>query len=68
MRPDLIFFILVAIVIGAGYSLSKQPRRFLLALALMSTPWQGGLWMSFLMVDLRLVYILLIIIVVHIIC
>jgi len=66
MRPDLIFFILVAIVIGAGYSLSKQPRRFLLALALMSTPWQGGLWMSFLMVDLRLVYILLIIIVVHI--
>lgn len=66
MRSDLIFFILVAIVIGIGLAVSKRPRRFLLAFALISIPWQGGLWMSFLMVDLRLVYILLIVVFIHI--
>lgn len=66
MRPDLIFFALVAIVIGLGLALSKRPRHFLLAFALISIPWQGGIWISFLMVDLRLVYILLIVIVIHI--
>jgi len=66
MRSDLIFFVFVAIVIGIGLAVSKRPRHFLLAFALISIPWQGGLWMSFLKVDLRLVYILLIIIFIHI--
>ena len=66
MRSDLIFFILVAIVIGIGYAVSKRPRHFLLAFALISIPWQGGVWMSFLMVDIRLVYILIILIIIHI--
>jgi len=66
MRPDLIFFILVAIVIGLAMVFSKRPRHFLLAFALIAIPWQGGLWISFLMVDLRLVYILLVMIVIHI--
>ena len=66
MRPDLIYFILVAIVIGIGLAVSKRPRQFLLAFALVTIPWQGGIWVSFLMVDLRVVYILLIIILVHI--
>ncbi len=66
MRSDLIFFALVAIVIGVGLVVSKRPRHFLLAFALISIPWQGGLWISFLMVDLRLFYILLIIILIHI--
>ena len=56
----------MAIVIGVGLAVSKRPRQFLLAFALISIPWQGGLWMSFLMVDLRLVYILIIVIVIHI--
>ena len=66
MRSDLIFFALVAIVIGIGYAVSKRPRHFLLAFALISIPWQGGVWMSFLMVDMRLVYILIILIIIHI--
>lgn len=66
MRSDLIFFVLVAIVIGVGLAVSKRPRHFLLAFVLISIPWQGGLWMSFLMVDLRLVYVLLIVIIIHI--
>jgi len=66
MRSDLIFFILVAIVIGVGLGVSKRPRQFLLAFALISIPWQGGIWISVLMVDLRLVYILLIVIIIHI--
>jgi O-antigen ligase len=66
MRSDLIFFVLVATVIGVGLAVSKRPRQFLLAFALISIPWQGGLWMSFLMVDLRLVYILIIVIIIHI--
>ncbi len=65
MRQDLIFFILVAIVIAIGLAVSKRPRHFLLAFALIAIPWQGGLWISFLMVDLRLVYILLIIVFIH---
>jgi O-antigen ligase len=66
MRPDLIYFILVAIVIGVGLAVSKRPRHFLLAFALITIPWQGGLWISFLMVDFRVVYFLVIIILVHI--
>ena len=66
MRPDFIYFILVAIVIGIGLAVSKRPRQFLLAVALITIPWQGGLWISFLMTDLRVVYILLIIILIHI--
>jgi len=66
MRSDLIFFVLIAIVIGIGYAVSKRPRHFLLAFALISIPWQGGVWMSFLMIDLRLVYILIILIFIHI--
>ncbi len=66
MRSDLIFFILIGIVIGVGLVVSRRPRHFLLAFALISIPWQGGFWISFLMVDLRLVYILLIVVVIHI--
>jgi len=66
MRPDLIYFILVAIVIGIGLAVSKRPRQFLLAFALITIPWQGGLWISFLMLDLRVVYILVIIVLIHI--
>lgn len=66
MRSDLIFFILVGAVIAIGLAVSKRPRHFLLAFALVAIPWQGGLWISFLMVDLRLVYILLIIVLIHI--
>jgi len=66
MRSDLIFFVLVAIVIGIGFAVSKRPRHFLLAFALISIPWQGGIWMSFLMVDMRLIYILVILIIIHI--
>lgn len=65
MRSDLIFFVIVAVVIGVGLGVSKRPRQFLLGFALISIPWQGGLWVSFLMVDLRLVYILLIVILIH---
>jgi O-antigen ligase len=66
MRSDLIFFVLVGIVLTVGYVISKRPRHFLLALALISIPWQGGLWIPFIMVDFRLVYIVIILIFIHI--
>lgn len=66
MNQDLIFFVAVAITVAVGVSISKQPRHFLLALGLITIPWQGGLWFSFCMVDLGIAYTVFFLLLIHI--
>lgn len=61
--PDIvigIIFLLIAFCASLFWLKLKNLGNILLAMSIISAPWQGGLWLDFMMLDLRFTYILLI--------
>ncbi len=60
--PDIvigIIFLVIALLASILWLKLKNPGQILLAMSIISAPWQGGLWLEFMMLDLRFTYILL---------
>jgi hypothetical protein len=61
--PDIvigIIFVFIAFLASLFWLKLKNPGYILLAMSIISAPWQGGLWIEFMMLDLRFTYIFLI--------
>ena len=56
----LVFFSLFALINATSILKLKKPYQIFLAASIVSAPWQGGVWLGFLSMDLRLTYIFLI--------
>ncbi len=60
--PDIvigIIFVIIAFLASLFWLKLKKAGNILLAMSIISAPWQGGLWIEFMMLDLRFTYIFL---------